>query len=69
MKRFYNYLDNKLIKIVLKSGKTYEGVPIAITYADESEDGVDHITIEDKMVNNKFYGFSKDEIANILEIE
>lgn len=67
MKRLCDYLDSDLIRIKLKNGKSYRGVPIDVNYADESEDGEDHITIEEANGQMKLHTFSKREIRDIEE--
>ncbi|MST52557.1 hypothetical protein [Hornefia butyriciproducens] len=68
MKRLCDYLDSDLVKIELKNGISYLGVPIDVTYADESENGEDQITIEDPNIRMRLHTVTKSNIKKIVEI-
>ena len=68
MKRLCDYLDSDLVRIELKNGISYVGVPIDVTYADESENGEDQITIEDSNIKMRLHTVTKNSIEKIIEI-
>ena len=68
MKRLCDYLDSDLVRIELKNGISYLGVPIDVTYADESENGEDQITIEDPNIRMRLHTVTKSNIKKIVEI-
>ena len=61
MKRLHDYLDFNKIRITTITGQKCTGVPLAVTYADESASGEDEIDIE----NDKIWGFKESEIESI----
>jgi hypothetical protein len=69
MKKLCDYLDNDLVQIILYNGRSYKGIPISVTYADESENEEDHITIEDPNVKMRLHTFTQSEIKNIEELD
>ena len=66
-KRLHDWLDYNRIKITCTDGDIFEGLPINVDYADETESGEDEICIEtDK---NNFVGIKESEIKQIDIIE
>ncbi len=66
-KRLHDWLDYDRIKIVCINGKTFEGLPINVDYADESESGEDEICINTD--DGRFIGIRKSRIKQIDIVE
>ena len=65
MKRLHDYLDESWIRVTCKNGHVYEGRPISVEYADETETGEEEITIENEKMEWPIIGFALSEIASI----
>ena len=63
MKRLHDYLEYDLINVITTDGNIFEGVPVDVNYADESESGEDEIIIF--VEDGKGYCFSQHEIKEI----
>ncbi len=67
MKNIWGYpQENDWIRIHMKNGDAFEGAPVVVNDADESDTGEIIITIKDK--DGRYLGFCLSEIADIDEL-
>ena len=64
--RLHDYLGCKWIRVNTVDGKSFEGYPVDVVYADESDSGEDEITLENREWNGpQFLGIEESDIDSI----
>ena len=64
--RLHDFLGCEWIRVNTLDGKAYEGFPVNVEYADESESGEDEITLESEEWDGPlFLGIQESDIESI----